>query len=71
MSAKRGRPAKAPGEAKASMFAVRLTPAERAAVADAARRAGKRVTEWAREILLASTPPPRAQLAPLLSEPAD
>lgn len=49
-----GRPPMPEGAAKGNMFAVRLTPAERAAIDAAAERAGKGVTQWAREVLLAA-----------------
>ena len=49
-----GRPPLAEGAAKARMFAVRLTPEEHAAIVAAAAMAGKPVTRWAREALLAA-----------------
>jgi hypothetical protein len=52
MSRGPGRPALPAGKAKASMFAVRLTDAERAAIDDAAKRANQPVTAWARAALL-------------------
>ena len=50
--ARKGRPPKAPGEAKASTFSVRLTTEERAQVEAAAERAGLKASEWARRTLL-------------------
>lgn len=55
MSKKRprmGRPPKAPGDAKASTFSVRLRADERAAIEVAAKRAGVKASEWARQVLL-------------------
>lgn len=49
-----GRPPMPEGAAKATMFAIRLTPAERAAIDAAAERAGKGVSQWAREALIAA-----------------
>ena len=55
MSAVRmGRPRKAPGDAKASTFSVRLTADERAMIEAAAERAGMKASEWARRALLAA-----------------
>jgi uncharacterized protein (DUF1778 family) len=48
-----GRPALAKGEAKDSILQVRLTHADREAVARAARASAKKVSEWVREALLA------------------
>ena len=50
-----GRPAFAEGTARNGVFAIRLSDEERAAIEAAAERAGKRVTEWARESLLAAS----------------
>jgi uncharacterized protein (DUF1778 family) len=47
-----GRPAFAEGTAKTGMFAIRLSDEERTAIESAAERAGKPVTQWAREALL-------------------
>lgn len=55
-AARIGRPPKAPGDAKASTFSVRLTPDERARIEAAAERTGVRPSEWARMVLLASAP---------------
>jgi uncharacterized protein (DUF1778 family) len=49
-----GRPAFAKGTAKTGMFAIRLSDEERKAIEAAADRAGKPVTQWAREVLLAA-----------------
>lgn len=49
-----GRPPLAEGAAKARMFALRLTSEEHLAIEAAAARAGKPVTQWAREALLAA-----------------
>lgn len=50
-----GRPPKAPGDAKASTFSVRLRADERAAIEAAAERAGVWASEWARRVLLEAT----------------
>lgn len=50
-----GRPPKATGTAKVGVFAIRLSAEDRAAIEAAAARAGKPVTQWAREALLAAT----------------
>ncbi len=52
--ARMGRPPLAVGEAKATMFSLRLTPEERDAIGEAAKRVGKPVTQWAREALLSA-----------------
>jgi hypothetical protein len=49
-----GRPAFAEGTAKTGVFAIRLSDDERAAIAEAAARAEKPVTQWAREALIAA-----------------
>lgn len=49
-----GRPPLKNGTAKVGMFTLRLSAEERAAVIAAAERAGKPVTQWAREALLAA-----------------
>ncbi len=51
---KMGRPKKAPDEAKASTFSVRLTADERALIEAAAERAGIKASEWARRVLIAA-----------------
>jgi uncharacterized protein (DUF1778 family) len=47
-----GRPAFKEGTAKTGVFAIRLSDEERAAIETAADRAGKPVTQWARDILV-------------------
>ena len=47
-----GRPPLPKGEARETVFTLRVTEAERAAFVEAAERAGKPVTAWARETLL-------------------
>ena len=49
-----GRPAFADGTARTGVFAVRLSDEERKAIQAAATRAGKPVTRWAREALVAA-----------------
>jgi hypothetical protein len=49
-----GRPAFAVGTAKTGVFAIRLSDEDRATIEAAAERAGKPVTGWARETLLAA-----------------
>jgi hypothetical protein len=44
----------AEGQAKATVFTVRVTPSERATFDEAARRAGLPVTKWARRELLSA-----------------
>lgn len=51
---KLGRPKLPKGESK-SVFALRLNVAERETITNAAERAGKPVTQWAREALLAAS----------------
>jgi hypothetical protein len=59
-----GRPPLAPGEAKGTIFSVRLTPEERAVVESAAERAGEKASAWARHVLLrAARGQDQAQLA--------
>lgn len=48
---KLGRPRLPKGESK-SVFALRLNDAEREAIANAAERAGKAVSQWARDTLV-------------------
>lgn len=45
------------GKAKVGMFAIRLSEEERAALQAAADRAGKPVTQWARDVLLSASRP--------------
>lgn len=47
-----GRPPKPEGEARTTMFTIRVNAAEREAIAMAATTTGKRDTEWARDVLL-------------------
>lgn len=54
MKSKLGRPMKAKGEARTGMFALRLSEHDRAAIEEAAKRANRSVSEWARETLLAA-----------------
>ena len=49
---KMGRPALPKGEARDVVFTLRLSVAERDAIASAARRDGKATTLWAREALM-------------------
>jgi transposase-like protein len=49
-----GRPPKPEGTARTGVFAFKLSEEERAAIVAAAERAGKPVTQWARETLLTS-----------------
>jgi hypothetical protein len=48
-----GRPALPKGEAKGIVIALRVTEAEMATLTEAAERAGKPISRWARELLLA------------------
>ena len=50
-----GRPSFAEGTAKTGVFTIRLSDEERTAIVAAAERAGKPITQWAREALLAAT----------------
>jgi hypothetical protein len=50
-----GRPAFAEGTARTGVFTIRLSDEERAAIKAGAERAGKPVTQWAREMLLAAS----------------
>jgi predicted HicB family RNase H-like nuclease len=52
-----GRPAFAEGTARTGVFAIRLSDEDRAAIEAAAERAGKPVTQWAREALLVAARP--------------
>ena len=47
-----GRPPLAEGRAKGIVFTLRLSPADRDAIVAAAERAGKPVTQWARDLLI-------------------
>jgi hypothetical protein len=58
-----GRPAFPKGTAKAVVFTLRLTVAEREALESEARRLGRPVTQWARDVLLASAGVPSAMPA--------
>lgn len=49
-----GRPSLAEGTAKVVVFSLKMSAEERAAIGAAAERAGKPVTQWAREALLAA-----------------
>jgi hypothetical protein len=51
---KMGRPALGDGLARVPAFTVRLSEGERAAVYAAAEKAGKPVTQWAREAIVAA-----------------
>ena len=51
---KMGRPKLPKNEARA-VFSLRFSPIERKRIDEAAKRAGKRVTAWARESLLAAS----------------
>ncbi len=48
----RGRPKLPKGEAKGSVITVRLQKQQRKILADAARRSGVPLSEWARDVLL-------------------
>jgi hypothetical protein len=52
MTAKRGRPPLADGKGRDVLFTIRLTRAERAAIAKAAASTGKPETRWARDTLV-------------------
>ena len=52
--ARMGRPPLPDGAAK-SVFAIRLSDSERDAVKQAAKQAGKPMSQWAREVLLQAT----------------
>jgi uncharacterized protein (DUF1778 family) len=49
-----GRPAFEEGTARTLVFSIKLSAEERAAIDAAAERAGKPVTQWARETLLSA-----------------
>jgi hypothetical protein len=53
-----GRPAFAEGTARTGVFTLKVSADERAAIVDAAERAGKPVTQWARETLLLAASDP-------------
>ena len=55
--AKIGRPALPRGEARDVVFTLRLSEAERDAIAAAAKQAGKPPTQWACELLLETARP--------------
>ncbi len=48
----RGRPKMAPGEAKTTIFSIRVTLDELAAIKEAAEQEGVSASDWARETLL-------------------
>lgn len=50
-----GRPALAEGTARTIVFTLKVSEDERTAIEAAAERAGKPVTQWAREMLLVAT----------------
>jgi len=50
-----GRPSFPEGTARTSVFSLKLSDDERAAIDAAAERAGKPVTRWARDVLLLAT----------------
>ena len=50
----RGRPAKPSGTAHVDVFSLKLSADEKALIKAAAEHAGKPVTQWAREALLAT-----------------
>jgi hypothetical protein len=52
-----GRPRLSPDAAKGRIFSIRLDPAEREAVELAAGAAGRKASDWARDILLAAARP--------------
>ena len=54
---RRGRPKMAKGQARGSVVTVRLLKTERKAIGIAAVAAGKRVSDWIREILLSAAIP--------------
>jgi hypothetical protein len=54
---RRGRPKMAPGEARDTVFAIRVTVAELAVIQQAAEREGASASDWARDVLLAATRP--------------
>jgi hypothetical protein len=45
----------APGEARDTVFAIRVTVAELVAIQEAAEREGIPASDWARDVLLAAT----------------
>lgn len=59
-----GRPAFPKGTAKAVVFTLRLTVAEREALESEAHRLGRPVTQWAREVLLVSAGVPASSEVP-------
>jgi hypothetical protein len=52
-----GRPRLSPDAAKGRIFSIRLGPAEREAVEQVASRAGRKASDWARDVLLAVAQP--------------
>jgi hypothetical protein len=55
VKARMGRPPLADGKAREIVFTIRLAEAERDQVAEAARRAGRPASAWARDVLLAAS----------------
>jgi hypothetical protein len=51
----RGRPKMAPGAARDTVFAIRVTVAELALIQGAAEREGIAASDWARDVLLEAT----------------
>lgn len=49
---KRGRPKLSPEERKRTIFSIRLSPEERAAIETASERNGQKASDWARTVLL-------------------
>ena len=58
-----GRPRLAKGEGKGSVITIRLQKVERKTVGDAAKRAGVKLSEWARNTLLAAAAAPKIDAA--------
>jgi uncharacterized protein (DUF1778 family) len=50
-----GRPRFAEGKARGAPLSLRLTPSERAAVDAAAARAGRKLSDWCRDVLAAAS----------------
>jgi uncharacterized protein (DUF1778 family) len=48
----------APGEARDTVFAIRVTVAELALIQEAAEREGVPASDWARDVLLDAAEPP-------------
>jgi hypothetical protein len=55
-----GRPPLPKGEAKGALLSVRFSGAERQTLERAARLAGEKLSEWARNVLLAAAGEPKA-----------